>query len=326
MKDASPWVDVITNALDAAAFLMVTIDLYGKERLEKLRQRILAAKLERFDPFSFRRNIVIYNDPKRVSGWREVFLVAAAVIASMLVFFLLLVALFFILDLIFRGWSDATRMASQWLIDILYVAAGFVPFAILVWLIWLVRMFAVRLMIYLSNVFHIEGMMVVIGTFIFIASRFWSIAADWPSDASPIVRPSVDGQVSTDGKQSASNNTSNSSLYVELYCQNKIVEGHVVSANLIQMPYFGCAGDFDAKFNKYFGRTQPPPQGWNLPYPYLQPGDPTVTMNVHLADEGDEAKMQPGKWITFDADIRAVTANGANYLIADDARHLNDAQ
>jgi uncharacterized MAPEG superfamily protein len=119
--------EILTNIVDALAFLLVTVDLYGPERLEALHQRLIKVKLQPFDPFAFRETVILYKEPGRKSGWREVALLVGVV-------------------------------------------------AVVVYLIWLARIVTVRSFLYLSQIFRIEGMMVITGAVLFILSRVVTIA------------------------------------------------------------------------------------------------------------------------------------------------------
>lgn len=54
--------------------------------------------------------------------------------------------------------------------------AGICLVAVVVYLIWLARIVTVRSFLYLSQIFRIEGMMVITGAVLFILSRVVTIA------------------------------------------------------------------------------------------------------------------------------------------------------
>ena len=53
--------EAITNVLDFVAFLLVTIDLYGRDRLDSLRQKLISVKLPELGVSEIRKKTFVYN-------------------------------------------------------------------------------------------------------------------------------------------------------------------------------------------------------------------------------------------------------------------------
>jgi hypothetical protein len=167
--------EIFTNAIDAFAFLMVTVDLYGKERLEALHQRLKGVKLPRFDPFAFRKTVILYNEPSRNSGWREVAIVAGAFGMAMICLFSILGLIFYVADGLLWGWPNATNAIWDGVkLSLVLLGAAYLV-VVVVYMIWLTRIIIVRGFLYLTQIFRIEGMMVVTGATLFILARVATI-------------------------------------------------------------------------------------------------------------------------------------------------------
>jgi hypothetical protein len=99
--------EILTNIVDALAFLLVTVDLYGPERLEALHQRLIKVKLQPFDPFALRETVILYKEPSRKSGWREVALLVGVVGVTMFGLFAVFALVSYVADGLIRGWVHA---------------------------------------------------------------------------------------------------------------------------------------------------------------------------------------------------------------------------
>jgi hypothetical protein len=159
------WVEAFANVLDAAAFLFVTVELYGLERLERLRQNILGVKLTTFnaaEPFINANT----KKPVALRVWFAAFLVLVAITAGFWM------VLYFGLDLVGLLFGRAWTMPELDDYKFFFFAIGFIiVFGALLYILWLLRGLAIHGLIYLMKIFKLEGMMIATGAAIFLITR-----------------------------------------------------------------------------------------------------------------------------------------------------------
>jgi len=133
--------EIITNALDLAAFAMVTVDLYGRERLEALSERLRSTR----------------NSPKRLfflSKRTRLWALATVVYA---------------IDVVMEMTYNQTYKFKP----VELVVTGIFLFL----LFWALPVMLPRIIKYLFVTFKLEGLLVVWGSLIFFISRIVAISA-----------------------------------------------------------------------------------------------------------------------------------------------------
>ncbi len=168
--------EALLNFLDIVAFALVTTELYGIERLEQLRQRIIAVKFGEFAP------LALFNDqntgkPIPLRIWGRIALVFIGIISG---FWLTGQVLIMAVDLI-RG--RPVRLPPLEEVEFLLFLLGLMGVILLLtYVVWFARAALVPGLIYLTKFFKIQGMMVVTGSVIYLLARGLAIIYDlrWP--------------------------------------------------------------------------------------------------------------------------------------------------
>lgn len=158
-------IEIVTNILDAVAFLLVTVELYGRERLEALRQNLLGVKLTTFnaaEPFLD----VKTKKPLPLRLWLTVF---GAIVLCLAGFNVVLYFGIDLLGLIFgRAWTMPTADDYEFFFFTIGIC---IALGALTYFIWFLRRFAVHGALYLMKIFRLDGMMIVTGAVLFILAR-----------------------------------------------------------------------------------------------------------------------------------------------------------
>ncbi len=168
--------EALLNVLDIVAFALVTTELYGIDRLEHLRQRILAVKFGAFEP------LALFKDQKTgklfpLRMWGQVLLALVGVITG---FWLIGQVLILVTDVL-RG-RGAHWPKTEEFEFLLFVLGFMAAVLLLMYVVWFARAALVPGLIYLTKLFKIQGMMIVTGSVIYLVARGLAIAYDlaWP--------------------------------------------------------------------------------------------------------------------------------------------------
>ncbi len=164
--------EAFLNLLDIVAFALVTTELYGIDRLEQLRQRIIAVKFGEFAPLE------LFKDQKTgelipLYVWFRVVFALMAVTAG---FWLAAQLLGMAIDLI----RDRPVQLPPWKeVKFLFFLFGLVGgMLLLMYAAWFARAALVPGLIYMTKFFKIQGMMVVAGSVIYLFARALAIIYD----------------------------------------------------------------------------------------------------------------------------------------------------
>jgi hypothetical protein len=161
--------ETVTNVLDLCAFLMVTIDLYGRRRFEELAEKLNNIKLGRFDLARWWRD-----------NWREY--VAAIVFGSLgfLVWYLTLVVYSaytghkFILHNP-EGDFNTLVYCLGWQMWVCFVLILISMWWIFRYSYWVISTASQRMVIYLLKVYPLDGVLVLLGSLIYVLTRLYVI-------------------------------------------------------------------------------------------------------------------------------------------------------
>jgi hypothetical protein len=168
--------EALLNVLDILAFALVTTELYGIDRLEHLRQRILAVKFGEFAPFELFKDQKT-GKPFPLRMWVQVALALVGVITG-----------FWLVGQVLITGADVLRGRGLHLppleeVEFLFFVLGLMAAVLLLmYLVWFARAALVPGLIYLTKLFKIQGMMIVTGSVIYLVARGLAIAYDltWP--------------------------------------------------------------------------------------------------------------------------------------------------
>jgi hypothetical protein len=149
------WIDIATNASDLFSFLLVTTDLYGRERLAALSIVLLTKPRPALNPFDFWRGPGFFRDYLK-------FMAFAGVAMG------IVVALQLIKDEHWRGWWLLALLPPSLVILLVYggllVSAPF-------WAGWYFLQLVGHLIRWLVQHYKVEGTMLLFGTVLFILTR-----------------------------------------------------------------------------------------------------------------------------------------------------------
>lgn len=158
-------IDIVTNILDAVAFLLVTVELYGRERLEALRQNLLGVKVTTFNPAEPFLDVKT-GTPMPLRIWLRLS------VGLILAFAGIFVVMYFGFDLLGLAFGTAWTMPSLDDYEFFFFTIGIcAAFGVLSYFIWFLRGFAVHGALYLMKIFRLDGMMIVTGASLFILTR-----------------------------------------------------------------------------------------------------------------------------------------------------------